>query len=160
MNLTACVFDGADDAGLAAERIKNLAVGGVGDAGSWAVVRWHRDDRLPHSDVPVPTDRHLARAAWFWSLLLGVTFSVPSLGAELGSASGLGAGALTAAGIHDTFMNRLRDEVTPGRSALLVLTDLTGAPALQALVQRRDVPVVTHVYFTPRQEAALLAVLS
>ena len=159
MDLTACVFDGVDGAELAAHRIESVADTSA-DCGSWAVVRWDRDDRLPRSDVPLPADLRSARTAWFWSLLLGVTFSVPALGARLGIATGLDPGILAGAGIHDSFMNRLRDEVVPGRSALLVLSGQAEAQALDALIHQRDIPVVAQVHFTPRQEAALLDVLS
>ena len=157
MNLTACVFDGVDDARLAAHALEGARSGASLDRPSWALVRWERGEALPRSDVPATES---ARTAWFWALLLGVTFGVPALGALLGSASGLEPGILAAAGIHDTFMNRLRDELTPGRSALLVLTADAEASALHALIHQREVPVVTRVVFTPRQEAALLDVFS
>ena len=160
MNLTACVFDGADDARRAAQRIERAGISSPAECRSWAVVRWDLGGRLPRPDGSMGNQHRSATTAWFWALLLGMTFGVPALGAQLGSASGLEPGTLTAAGIHDSFMNRLRDEVTPGRSALLVLTDLAGTPALQGLIRQPGVPVVAHVHFTPRQEAALLDVLS
>src|SRR5436305_3013058 len=102
MNLTAWVFDGADDARLAAQRIDSALSAPRAECESWAVVRWDRDRRLPRSQVPSGADRQTTRTTWFWSLLLGVTFGVPALGAQVGSASGLETGPLAAAGIHDT----------------------------------------------------------
>jgi uncharacterized membrane protein len=151
------VFDNPDDAGVTARRMPGAT---EADWWSWAVVRWDRNGRLPGIDVPVAVHRKATKSAWFWSLLLGVTFSVPALGAAMSSAGGLEAGTLTAAGIHDTFMNRLRDAVVPGRSALLVLTVFGGIPAVDALVEQRDVVIVASVLFTPHQEAALLEALS
>ena len=167
MDLMAYVFNGAHDAGLTARRLPSALAGAVastdpGEAtapGTWAVVRWDPDGPLPRSEVPVAARPHVV-TAWFWSLLLGVTFSIPALGAELGNASGLESEVLTAAGIHDGFLNRLRDEVTPGRSALLLLTGHAGALRVHALIDQRDLPVLAHITFTARQEAALLDVLS
>jgi uncharacterized membrane protein len=167
MDLMAYVFNCANDAGLTARRLPSAAAGAVASTepgettafGSWAVVRWDPDSPLPRSEVPVAAHRHAA-TAWFWSLVLGVTFSIPALGAELGNASGLESEVLTAAGIHDGFLNRLRDEVTPGRSALLLLSGPAGALGVEALIHQRELPVVAHITFTARQEAALLDVLS
>jgi uncharacterized membrane protein len=43
------------------------------------------------------------------------------LGAAVGAAHGALAGSLTDVGIDDTFINQVRDQVTPGTSALFVL---------------------------------------
>lgn len=58
----------------------------------------------------------------FWGLFLGLLFFVPLLGAALGAGLGALAGALTDVGIDDGFINRVREEVTPGTSALFILT--------------------------------------
>ena len=57
----------------------------------------------------------------FWGLLFGMIFFVPLLGAATGAAGGVLAGSLTDVGIDDTFINKVRDQVTPGTSALFVL---------------------------------------
>src|SRR5688500_6285266 len=160
MELVACVFDTADEAGLAAQSIRLGAVGAGSSLREWAVVRWDRDRALPRTEMPVTTHPQAAPSAWFWSLVLSVTFTLPLLGAALGSATGLETGSLTTLGIHDSFMNRLRDEVTPGRSALLLLTGTTGASFVHALAHERGVTIIGDIRFTPRQEASLLEVLS
>ena len=57
----------------------------------------------------------------FWGLLFGLIFFVPLLGAAIGAATGALAGSLTDVGIDDAFINKVRDQVTPGTSALFVL---------------------------------------
>ena len=47
---------------------------------------------------------------------------MPLLGAAVGAATGALAGSLTDVGIDDTFINQVRDQVTPGTSALFVLS--------------------------------------
>ena len=49
-------------------------------------------------------------------------FFLPLLGAAVGAATGALAGSLSEAGIDDSFINKIRDQVTPGTSALFVLT--------------------------------------
>ena len=58
----------------------------------------------------------------FWGLLFGLIFFVPLLGAAIGAATGALAGSLTDVGIDDEFINKVRDQVTPGTSALFVMT--------------------------------------
>ena len=75
-----------------------------------------------------PTTRQIADTAWdgalgeeFWGVLFGLIFYSPLLGAAVGSATGGLSGSLAGFGIDDTFVNRVRDTVTPGTSALFVL---------------------------------------
>ncbi|MCE4266626.1 DUF1269 domain-containing protein [Rhodococcus globerulus] len=58
----------------------------------------------------------------FWGLLFGLLFFIPLLGAALGAGIGALAGSLTDVGIDDEFIAGVRKNVTPGTSALFVLT--------------------------------------
>ena len=58
----------------------------------------------------------------FWGLLFGLIFFVPLLGAALGAATGALSGSLGDVGIDDGFINRVRDQVTPGTSALFLMS--------------------------------------
>jgi uncharacterized membrane protein len=86
-----------------------------------ARVSWVRDSSRP-------TTRQLPEFAWdealgeaFWGVFFGLTFFSPLLGAAVSSASGGFSGSLAGFGIDDSFVNRVRDTVTPGTSALFVL---------------------------------------
>jgi uncharacterized membrane protein len=57
----------------------------------------------------------------FWGLLFGLIFFVPLFGAAIGGATGALVGSITDVGISDDFIKCVRDEVTPGTSALLRL---------------------------------------
>ena len=63
-----------------------------------------------------------ALGGMFWGLLFGLIFLVPLLGAAIGAAMGALSGSLADVGIDDTFIKRARDEITPGTSALFVLS--------------------------------------
>ena len=63
-----------------------------------------------------------ALGGMFWGMLFGLLFLVPLLGAAVGAAAGALTGRLTDVGIDDTFIKRAKEEITPGTSALFVLT--------------------------------------
>jgi uncharacterized membrane protein len=65
------------------------------------------------------SDRVLGDA--FWGVLFGLIFFSPLVDAAVESPAGDVTGGLAALGIDDTFVNRVRDSVTPGTSGLFVL---------------------------------------
>jgi uncharacterized membrane protein len=58
----------------------------------------------------------------FWGLLFGLIFFVPLLGLAVGAAMGALTGSMSDVGIDDDFIKSVRDQVTPGSSALFVLS--------------------------------------
>jgi len=58
----------------------------------------------------------------FWGMLFGLIFFVPLLGMAIGAGMGALSGSMTDVGIDDSFIRRMRDEITPGTSALFVLS--------------------------------------
>lgn len=76
-----------------------------------------------------PKTRQLASTTWagtlggaFWGMLFGLIFFVPLLGMAIGAGMGALAGSLTDVGINDEFIAKMRAEITPGTSALFVMT--------------------------------------
>lgn len=76
-----------------------------------------------------PKTRQLASTTWagtlggaFWGMLFGLIFFVPLLGMAIGAGMGALAGSLTDVGINDDFITKMRAEITPGTSALFVMT--------------------------------------
>jgi uncharacterized membrane protein len=91
-----------------------------------------------------PKTRQLTRltsagASWgaLWGLLFGLLFFVPLIGVALGAGLGALAGRFADVGISDDFIKSVRDKVTPGTSALFLLSDHAVieriVPALEAL---------------------------
>ncbi|MCO7273596.1 DUF1269 domain-containing protein [Cellulosimicrobium cellulans] len=77
-----------------------------------------------------PTTRHGHQDEWrgtgwgaFWGLLLGSLFFAPVLGAAAGAAIGASTKAMAAVGIDKDQLDRIREGVTPGSSALFVVTE-------------------------------------
>lgn len=118
--LAAWRFEGPAGAARAAEVLSGLVEAGRLDLRDAATAVWDPGQGRPRTqqllaDAPGSLD------GGFWGLLFGVVFFVPLLGAAVGAPTGATAGALADVGIDDGFINRLRDQVTPGTSALLAL---------------------------------------
>jgi uncharacterized membrane protein len=87
-----------------------------------AVVSWPADAKKPKTSQLNNLTGAGALGGTFWGLLFGLLFFVPLLGAAVGAATGALAGSLADVGIDDKFIKGIREKVTPGTSALFVLT--------------------------------------
>lgn len=89
-----------------------------------------------------------------WGMLLGLIFLTPRAGPSFGAAAGAVAGSLSEFGVADDFVKRIRDSVTPGTSAIFVLSDRRSADQLaERLVPPADAVVRTELSL--EQEAHL-----
>jgi uncharacterized membrane protein len=121
--LTAWKFDtptGAEEAekilvGLSKEELINIY-----DA---AIVEWQPGKRKPKTHQAHSFVAAGALGGAFWGLLFGILFFVPVLGIAIGAASGALGGSLADAGIDDDFIDAVKAKVTPGTSALFLLSD-------------------------------------
>ena len=80
-----------------------------------------------------------ALSGGFWGLLFGTLLLGPLGGLAVGAASaGTGAlmGKLIDAGVHDDFIRQIKDEVEPGRTALILLSEGGDAAAIDAELER------------------------
>jgi uncharacterized membrane protein len=87
-----------------------------------AVVSWEEGKSKPKTRQLHNTKMGGALGGGFWGLLFGMIFFVPLLGLAIGAAAGALAGSLTDVGISDSFIKEVRDKVTPGTSALFLLS--------------------------------------
>lgn len=120
--LTAWKFDnpyGADDALATLEKLQSEALIQVLDA---AVVSWEPGRRRPKTRELHSTKKAGALGGGFWGFLFGLIFFVPFLGLAIGAATGALFGSLADVGISDAFINNVREKVTPGTSALFLLS--------------------------------------
>ena len=65
-----------------------------------------------------------------WGMLLSLIFLTPHAGPAFGAAAGAVAGSLQEFGVVDDFLKRVRDDVTPGTSALFALSTRDSARQL------------------------------
>ena len=96
---------------------ENLIV--VDDA---AIVYWEEGAKRPKTRQLNSTAGAGALGGSFWGFLFGLMFFVPLLGAAIGAVTGALSGSLRDVGIDDTFIDDVRDKVTPGTSALFLLS--------------------------------------
>lgn len=123
-------FQASAAAERAAVGIVRLCRAGEASTHGAASARWHVGAPRP-AVRHYPGDPAVGGVDWrFWGLVLGIALSLPLAAAARGSAGGLAAQMLGDVGIADELLNRLRDDVVPGRSALLVLAPEAGCARL------------------------------
>jgi len=120
--LTVWKFDtptGADDAVVTLESLAKQELIKIHDA---ATVSWMPDRKKPKTRQLNNLAGAGALGGAFWGLLFGLLFFIPLIGLAVGAAAGALAGSLTDVGIDDDFIRKVREQVTPGTSALFVMT--------------------------------------
>jgi uncharacterized membrane protein len=120
--LTVWKFDTPSGAEDASQTLQELARENIVVLHDAATVTWEQGQKKPKTRQLANTTGAGALGGSFWGLLFGMIFFVPLLGAAIGAATGAFAGSLNDVGIDDTFINKVRDQVTPGTSALFVMT--------------------------------------
>ena len=110
---------GAERAEGTLERLQKEELIKIHDA---AVVSWPAGAKKPKTRQLNSLTGAGALGGSFWGLLFGLIFFVPLLGMAIGAAMGALAGSMSDVGIDDDFINGVRDQVTPGTSALFVMS--------------------------------------
>jgi uncharacterized membrane protein len=121
-----------------------------------AVVTWPPDAKKPKTRQLASTTKAGALGGAFWGMLFGLIFFVPLLGAAIGAAAGALGGSLADVGIDDGFIKRVRDDVTPGTSALFIMTSGAVVDRVRDAFQGQSAELVS-TNLDNEQEAALRA---
>jgi uncharacterized membrane protein len=158
--LTVWMFESPSGADQAARRLQELTRQTTVILHDAATVSWEPKESKPRTRQLASTAAPAALGGSFWGLLFGMIFFVPLVGAAVGAATGAVAGSLADVGIDDSFINKVRDQVTPGTSALFVL----GSDAVRDEVRSVCAPhrptdlILTNL--SPEQEEALRSVFT
>jgi uncharacterized membrane protein len=120
--LTAWAFDTVDGAEQASQRLQALQTQELIKLQDAAVVSWEPGKKKPKTRQLSNMTAAGALGGTFWGMLFGLIFFVPLLGAAIGAGIGALAGSMTDVGISDDFINSVKQRVTPGTSALFVLS--------------------------------------
>jgi uncharacterized membrane protein len=120
--LTAWKFDTPEGADAAEQTLLSLQKQELIQIHDAATVSWPEGKRKPKTRQLTSMTGMGALSGSFWGLLFGLLFFVPLLGMAVGAAAGALGGSLTDVGIDDDFIASVRDKVTPGTSALFVLS--------------------------------------
>ena len=83
-----------------------------------AIVSWPEGKKSPKTKQAV----NLTGAGAFWGMLFGLLFFVPFFGLVVGAAMGALSGHFADYGIDDAFIKNVCEKVTPGTSALFLMT--------------------------------------
>jgi uncharacterized membrane protein len=120
--LTVWKFDDAEGADKAVTTLEGLAKQQLITVADAATVSWPSGAKKPKTRQLHSLTGAGALGGAFWGMLFGLLFFVPLLGMAVGAAMGALAGSLSDVGIDDDFIKRIRSEVTPGTSALFLMS--------------------------------------
>jgi uncharacterized membrane protein len=154
--LTAWKFETAEGADQAEAKLIELSKQELIRVQDAATVSWPADRKKPKTRQLENLTGAGAVGGAFWGLLFGILFFVPLLGLAIGAAAGAIGGSLADAGISDDFIKSVREQVTPGTSALFVLSsDAVLDKVVDAFKDTKAQLISTNL--TNDQEAALRA---
>jgi len=120
--LTVWKFDSAGGAQNALTTLERLQKEELLQINDGAYVTWPEGKKKPKTQQMHSLTGAGALGGSFWGLLFGLIFFVPLLGMAVGAAMGALSGSMADVGIDDQFIREVRQHVTPGTSALFVMT--------------------------------------
>ena len=130
---------GAENALDLLERMQKEELIQINDA---AYVYWVEGKKKPKTEQLRNMTGTGALGGSFWGLLFGLIFFVPLLGLAVGAAMGALAGSMSDVGIDDDFIRKVRDNVTPGTSALFLLTSGAVVDKVKGAFEGQDMVLV------------------
>ncbi|MDA0181359.1 DUF1269 domain-containing protein [Solirubrobacter phytolaccae] len=157
--LTVWAFPGPEDAALALGELRELVEDGQVSVTDAALVAWPRGRRTPATRELGAISAPGQMWGGFWGMLLGLVFLTPLAGPAFGAAAGAVAGTLEDFGVADDFVKRIRDHVTPGTSAIFVLTGRASADEVAVRLAGPEV-VMLRSELSPEQAEHLRKALA
>lgn len=124
-----------------------------------AIVSWAADAKKPKTRQLHDLTAAGALGGAFWGLLFGMLFFVPLLGFAAGAGIGALSGSLTHVGIDEDFVDSVREKITPGSSALFVLTSDAALDRVHDEFRGRDAELLS-TNLSHEQEARLREVFA
>jgi uncharacterized membrane protein len=121
-SLTAWKFESPYGADKALNKLQALQAQQLIRVQDAAIVTWEAGQKKPKTRQLNDHKVGGALGGGFWGLLFGLIFFVPIIGLAIGAASGALLASLADVGISDKFIATVRDKVTPGTSALFLLS--------------------------------------
>jgi uncharacterized membrane protein len=131
-----------------------LVADGTASVDDAALVSWPPGRRKPSARTLGGLARPGRLWGGFWGLLLGLIFLTPIAGPSFGAAAGALAGSLADFGVEDDFIRDVRAAVTPGTSAVFVVSTATSAQRLAKALGALDIRTLSS-RLSPEQEQRL-----
>ena len=120
--LTALEFPTAEGAQTMLSTLENLQKQQLIQIEDGAIITWPAGARKPKTEQLRSMTGAGALGGAFWGMLFGLLFFVPFFGLAVGAAMGALAGHFAHYGIDESFIDQVRSKITPGTSALFLLT--------------------------------------
>jgi uncharacterized membrane protein len=120
--ITVWEFDAPDKAQRALALLGDLSKQRLIEVFDAAIVTWPADAKKPKTQHMTDLTTAGALDGAFWGMLLGWIFFMPFLGMAAGALAGGLSGHFADYGIGSDFIQTVRSKVTPGTSALFLLT--------------------------------------
>jgi len=152
--LTAWKFSTPQGADLALEKLGQLQSQQLINVQDAAVVSWEEGRKKPKTRELHDTKKAGALGGGFWGLLFGLIFFVPILGLAVGAGMGALFGSMADVGISDAFIKSVREQVTPGTSALFLLSSDAVFDRVRSEFAGSDAELIS-TNLTAEQEAKL-----
>src|SRR5262249_36557662 len=148
-------FEDADGAQKAESALRSAANDGLVQIVDHAVLSWPEDAEKPELKHGHDGTKHGAGWGAVWGVLGGALFAIPVAGLALGAGLGALAKRSDGTGITKEDLERIRTEVTPGTSALFLVTDNANLDRLGERFHGRDSKLISTNLTEAEREALL-----
>ena len=148
-------FGKPQGAAQALRQIKDLNNEGLIVLQDAAYVEWPEGAKKPKTHQLTEFVGPYALGGAFWGFLFGLLFFIPFFGLAIGAAAGAGAGALKDVGIDDDFIKQVKASVTPGTSALFLLTSSAVQDRVRARFIGEEHPELIYTNLSEEEEGKL-----
>jgi uncharacterized membrane protein len=157
--LSVLKFDSPDGARQMLTTLESLQKQQLIEIQDAAIVTWEQGKKKPKTEQLHSMAGIGALGGAFWGLLFGLLFFIPFLGLAMGAAIGALAGHFSDYGIDDKFINSVKDKVTPGTSALFLLTSHAVVDKIAPQIKGQKFEII-QTNLSKEQEDALRAAFS
>jgi uncharacterized membrane protein len=147
-------FPSADGAENMLVRLESLQKQQLITVNDGAILTWPAGAKKPKTKQLTNMTGVGALGGAFWGMLFGLLFFIPFLGLAIGATMGALAGHFAHYGISQDFIDQVRSKITPGTSALFLLT--SGAVVDKVAAAVKDVQFeIIQTNLSADQEAQL-----
>lgn len=154
-------FPSPDGAQVMLNSLESLQKEGLINVEDGAIVTWPVDAKKPRTRQMRNMAGIGALGGAFWGMLFGLLFFIPFVGLAIGAAAGALGGAFADVGIDDDFIRRVREEITPGTSALFLLSSNAVMDKVEPAIRALNLdPHLVSTNLSSEQEAKLRETLS
>jgi len=154
--LTALKFPTAQGAETMLSTLENLRKQQMIQIEDGAIVTWPAGAKKPKTKQLHDMTGAGALGGAFWGMLFGLLFFIPFLGLAVGAAMGALMGHFAHYGIDEGFIDQVRTKITPGTSALFLLSSGAVVDRVAEAVKGQQFEII-QTNLSKEQEAKLRA---